>query len=267
MIHTILTILFVTTLTAASGQVLIKFEFSECMTECMGDSTKIDRIIQTNDMSIISLTAYANCNGNLEGQIKLANDTLDLRYFPKVSKVFNKKTGKVDEIIEIAMCDCIFKFSYTIKGLKTQDKNKIKINGENLDKINKRTYTTEEIEIQSEIDTTWTSQEIFLVVENSATFSGGFAKFYDYIDNNLVYPKDAEKEGIKGKVFVEFVINKDGSIDDTTVKVLRGLNESCNNEAIRLMKECPNWIPGTMKGQPVKQKLLLPIIFKPLKDK
>ena len=64
-----------------------------------------------------------------------------------------------------------------------------------------------------------------------------------------------------GKVFVEFVINKDGTIDDSTIKVVRGLNEYCDNEALRLMKECPAWIPATIKGQPVKQKFVIPIIF------
>lgn len=141
------------------------------------------------------------------------------------------------------------------------DNNKIKINGETLDKINKRNFFTEEI-VEIEIDTTWSSEDIFLVVENPARFPGGFAKFMDYIDINLIYPKDAKTKGVSGKVFVEFVINKDGSIDNTTVKVLRGLNESCNNEAIRLMKECPNWIPATIKGQPVKQKYILPVVFK-----
>jgi TonB family protein len=263
----ILTIQFITTLTVASGQILIKFDFSECMKECIGDSTKIDSVIQTSDLTIISLTAYANCGGNLEGQIKSTNDTLDLVYSPKTTKVLNKRTGKVEEIFEIATCDCIFKFNYTIKGLKYLDTKKVKINGETLEKINERNYRTEEIKIESEIDTTWTSEDVFLVVENSATPPGGFAKFYEYIDSNLVYPKDAERKGIKGKVFVEFVINKDGSIDDTSVNVIKGLDESSNDEAIRLMKECPNWTPGTMKGQVVKQKFVLPITFELLKKK
>ncbi len=112
-------------------------------------------------------------------------------------------------------------------------------------------------------DTTKTQEEIFMPIEKSAQFPGGMGKLYMYIDKNLKYPKDARRESISGKVFVEFVINRDGSIDDTTVKVVQGLNESCNNEAIRLIKECPDWIPATIKDQPVKQRFVIPIMFKP----
>jgi TonB family protein len=258
MTRTILAILLATTLTVSLGQVLERFEFSDCMRECIGDSTRIDTFIQTSHLTEINLTAYANCSGNLEGQIKLAGDTLNLIYLPKVTRTRNKKTGKVEEFIEVAMCDCIFKFHYTISGLQVFDKSRIKINGETLDKINSRLGMEEAIEI--EVDTTWSSDDTFLVVENSAQFQGGFEKFKEYVDNNLIYPKNSRKKSV-GKVFIEFVINKDGSIDDSSIKVVKGLNDYCDKEALRLMKECPDWTPATMKGQPVKQRMVLPITF------
>jgi len=261
MTRTILTILVATTLTVSSGQVLEGFEFSDCMKECIGDSTRIDKFVQTSHLTEINLTAYANCSGNLEGQIKLTGDTLNLIYSPKVTRIRNKKTGEVEEYIEVAMCDCIFKFRYTISGLQTLDKYKIKINGETLEKINARQIREEAIEIAVEVDTAWSSDYIFTVVENSSQFQGGFGKFKEYVDSNLIYPKSSGKKPISGKVFVEFVINKDGSIDDSTIKVVQGLNEYCDKEALRLMKECPDWTPGTIKGQPVKQKLVVPITF------
>ena len=228
------------------------------MKECIGDSTRIDTFVQTSHLTEINLTAYANCSGNLEGQIKFTGDTLNLIYLPKVTRTRNKKTGKVEEFIEVAMCDCIFKFHYTISGLQIFDKSRIKINGETLDKINSRLGMEEAIEI--EVDTTWSSDDTFLVVENSAQFQGGFEKFKEYVDNNLIYPKNSRKKSV-GKVFIEFVINKDGSIDDSSIKVVKGLNEYCDKEALRLMKECPDWTPATMKGQPVKQRMVLPITF------
>ena len=261
MMRTILTILLVTHFTVSSAQVLEKFEFSECMQECMGDSTRIDKFVQTNDLTEINLTAYANCIGNLEGHIKLRSDTLNLIYFLKPTRVQNKKTGKMEEYYEAAMCDCIFKFYYTIRGLHTLDKNKIKINGETLDQIDSKQIREEPVESTFEVDTTWSSDDIFTVVENSAQFKGGFTKLREYVDTNLVYPKNSGNKPIEGKVFVEFVINKDGSIDESSIKVVRGLNEYCDNEALRLMKECPAWIPATIKGQPVKQKFVIPIIF------
>jgi TonB family protein len=227
----------------------------------MGDTTRIDSFVQTNNLTEINLTAYANCNGNLEGQIKLTSDTLNLIHSPKVTRIKNKKTGEVEEYYEVAMCDCIFKLNYTIRGLQPLDKKKIKINGETLDKINAKQIREATTEIIIDVDTTWSSDEIFAVVENSAQFQGGVGKFKEYVDSNLIYPKSSGRKTMDGKVFVEFVINKDGSIDDSTIKVIQGLNENCDKEALRLMKECPAWTPGTMKGQPVKQKYVLPIIF------
>ena len=98
------------------------------------------------------------------------------------------------------------------------------------------------------------------VVEKYSQFQGGFGKFKEYVDSNLIYPKALGKKPVGGRV-IEFVINKDGSIGDSTIKVVKGLNEYCDKEALRLMKECPDWTPGSMKGQPVKQKMVLPITF------
>src|SRR5688572_3243985 len=118
MTRTIFIFLFFATLNEGSGQVLEKFNFSDCLKECIGDSTKLDSIAHTNNLTKIDFTAYAPCNGNLEGQISLSKDTLDLKYSPKPTIIVNKKTGKVGEILEIADCDCIFKFTYAIKGLR-----------------------------------------------------------------------------------------------------------------------------------------------------
>jgi TonB family protein len=257
----ILSILLISTFAGVSGQVLQKFEFSDCLTECIGDSAKIDRFLQADDITQIHLTSYANCNGNLEGQIKLTNDTLNLIYLPKMTLVVDSLTGEEKEFLEVAMCDCIFKFAYTIKGLPRLDQKKIKINGGTLDDINKRNLSIEEIVIEFETDSTWSSDDIFTIVEKSAEYPGGYAKFKEYTDKNLVYPKKEKKENIEGKVFVEFVINKNGSIDDTSIKVLKGTNKSFNKEAARLIKECPDWVPANIKGQPVKQKLVFPITF------
>jgi TonB family protein len=263
MIRTILTILLVTTSIVSSGQALEKFDFSDCMTECIDDSTRIDNIVQTNGLTEINLTAYANCNGNLEGWIKIKNDSLNLIYLPKVTRIRNKKTGEVEEYIEIATCDCVFKFTYTISGMQIIDKNRIRINGETLDEINAGKIREEISEVRFEVDTTWSSDDIFTVVEYSAQFQGGFERFKKYVNTNLIYPKSSGMKPIGGKVFLEFVINKDGSIDDSSIKVVRGLNQYFDKEALRLMKECPDWTPGMIKGQPVKQKFVLPIIFDP----
>jgi TonB family protein len=81
----------------------------------------------------------------------------------------------------------------------------------------------------------------------------------EYITKNLVYPSEAKKNKIEGRVFVSFIVEKDGSI--TNVKVLRGLGSGCDEEAIRIVEKMPNWTPGSNSGKPINVKFTLPIRF------
>lgn len=103
-------------------------------------------------------------------------------------------------------------------------------------------------------------EEVFTVIEETARPVGGMPAFYNYVKKELKYPKEAKRKGIEGKVFVQFVINKDGSISD--IKVIQGLGYGCDEEAIRIVSISPNWVPGNQRGKPVKQRYTLPIIFK-----
>jgi protein TonB len=74
------------------------------------------------------------------------------------------------------------------------------------------------------------------------------------------YPEEAEKNDIEGKVVVEFVIEKDGSVSN--IKALKSPHSSLTEEVVRLVKAMPNWNPGTMSGKPVRVKYVLPLSFK-----
>ncbi len=102
--------------------------------------------------------------------------------------------------------------------------------------------------------------EIFTIVEESAAPKGGMAAFYKYVSDKMKYPPQARRMGIDGKVFVEFVINKDGSISD--VKAVKGIGAGCDEEAVRVVQSAPSWSPGKQRGKPVKQRMVLPITFK-----
>jgi protein TonB len=102
--------------------------------------------------------------------------------------------------------------------------------------------------------------EIFTVVEESATPKGGYPAFYKYVGEKIKYPAQARRMGIEGKVFVEFVVNRDGSIVD--VKVLKGIGAGCDEEATRIVQSAPAWTPGKQRGKPVRQKMVIPITFK-----
>lgn len=117
----------------------------------------------------------------------------------------------------------------------------------------------EEIQVKVE-EVKEETDEIFTIVEEPASPKGGIAAFYKYVADKMKYPPQARRMGIDGKVFVEFVINKDGSISD--VKAVKGIGAGCDEEAVRVVQSAPAWSPGKQRGKPVKQRMVLPITFK-----
>ena len=104
------------------------------------------------------------------------------------------------------------------------------------------------------------ADEIFTVVEQQPTPDGGMAAFYKYVSKNLKYPAQARRMGIEGKVFVQFIVDKDGSI--TSVQSVKGIGAGCDQEAARVIRGAPKWKPGKQRGRPVKVRMILPITFK-----
>jgi TonB family protein len=101
--------------------------------------------------------------------------------------------------------------------------------------------------------------EIFTIVEETATPIGGFPKLYEYIAANLSYPQEARTKGIEGKVFIEFIVNTDGSLSD--IRAIKGIGAGCDEEAIRVIQGFPNWTPGKQRGIAVRQRMVVPIVF------
>lgn len=91
-------------------------------------------------------------------------------------------------------------------------------------------------------------------IEVKPDFPGGLEKFYKFIGKNFQVP---EEEGLKGKIFVTFVVEKDGSLTD--IKVIRDIGYGTGKEAIRVLKSCPRWNPGEQNGKKVRVLYSLPI--------
>ncbi len=124
---------------------------------------------------------------------------------------------------------------------------------------------TDETEIEAlieleEPDDEFDKNAIFRFVEHQPTFNGGYAAFYKYINKKLKYPSQARRMGIDGKVFLSFVIDKEGNI--TNIKVTRGIGAGCDEAAIKALQNAPKWNPGKQRGIPVKVSMSLPITFK-----
>ena len=102
-------------------------------------------------------------------------------------------------------------------------------------------------------------EEVFVVVEQMPEFPGGIEELMNFVKKAVVYPADALKKGIQGKVYVTFVINKDGSISDA--KIGRGVDPLLDAEAIRVVNSLPKWKPGRQSGKDVRVSYTLPINF------
>ncbi len=114
-------------------------------------------------------------------------------------------------------------------------------------------------EIITEAPNIETKEDVFLVVENMPMFPGGEKAMYTYIAKNVTYPEKTKQAGIQGRVFIGFIVEKDGSITD--VKIDRGVSPEIDQEAIRVIESMPNWKPGEQKGKPVRVQYRLPLKF------
>ena len=101
---------------------------------------------------------------------------------------------------------------------------------------------------------------VYQIVEQMPKFPGGEQAMMDFVAKNVVYPQEAQEKGISGRVFVSFVVEKDGSVNEVEVK--KGIGGGCDDEAVRVVKAMPKWKPGKMKGKPVRVSYMMPIIFK-----
>ena len=104
------------------------------------------------------------------------------------------------------------------------------------------------------------TEEIFVIVEDAPMPIGGMLSFYKHVNDNIKYPRQAQVLSIQGRVFVQFVVGKDGGLTD--VQVIRGIGAGCDEEAIRVVKLSPKWKAGKQRGRPVRVKMVLPITFK-----
>lgn len=104
------------------------------------------------------------------------------------------------------------------------------------------------------------AEQIFKAVEQPASFPGGAGAMMKWLSNNVRYPDVAQQNNIEGKVIVQFVVEKDGSIGQPTV--VKGVDKDLDREALRVVKKMPKWSPGKNNGQAVRSYFTLPVTFK-----
>ena len=115
-------------------------------------------------------------------------------------------------------------------------------------------YVAPEVEEEDVVEA-----EVFTIVEEMPEYPGGLSKLTDYLTKNIKYPQMARESGIQGRVFVNFVVEPDGSVSN--INVMRSLGGGCDEEAVRVVKNMPKWKPGKQRGKPVRVSYILPIVF------
>jgi TonB family protein len=101
---------------------------------------------------------------------------------------------------------------------------------------------------------------VFTMTQEPPTYRGGLKTFYGNVQSLMVYPREARRAGIDGKVFVEFIVDKNGRMTDA--RVVKGIGGGCDEVALAACSNQHDWIPATHKGKPVKTRMVLPITFR-----
>lgn len=134
-------------------------------------------------------------------------------------------------------------------------KNELVVNAE----VTEETKNVEITQVKVEEEEEVAEEPIFTVVESEPEFPGGMEALYKYLAQNIKYPQLARENGITGKVYVTFVVEKDGSIANP--RILRDIGGGCGAEAIRVVKAMPKWSPGKQRGKAVRVQFNLPVNF------
>lgn len=104
------------------------------------------------------------------------------------------------------------------------------------------------------------ADHVFEVVEEPTEFPGGPTAMMKWLTDNVKYPEIAQENNIQGRVYVSFVIERDGS--PTNVQVARGVDPALDREAVRVVSRMPKWKPGKQRGKAVRQKFTIPVLFR-----
>lgn len=128
-----------------------------------------------------------------------------------------------------------------------------------LDAIEAPSETAGPAPVEQALEVERKPDEIFIAVEQDPQFPGGAKAMAAFLQKNLNYPPAASRANVSGRVYLQFVVNTDGSIVD--VSVVKGIGFGCDEEAQRVVKKMPPWQPGKQSGRPVRVRFTLPVVF------
>lgn len=213
--------------------------------------------------------------GKKDAQIKMGAKTIEV----KAKEVKDKAEASSKEKVATGVWesnkkqDSSFAIQELIKripGAKLDEEGNVTINGKKVKKVlldGMEISLGDNNEVVSVTANTMNPLEVenvrekpLDVVEEMPKFPGGDAAMMEFLRNTVKYPEEAMKNGIQGRVVVQFIIEKDGSISGA--EVIKKVNEHLDAEALRVIGEMPKWTPGKQKGEAVRVKFTLPVTFR-----
>ena len=149
----------------------------------------------------------------------------------------NPETGESEQTVTVMAPDG------TVRPVSQEELDAMKVSDENLE----------------EVDVKISGDEVFMIVEEMPEFPGGEEALVKFIAESTKYPEEAKNKRIEGKVFVQFVINKEGNVEN--VKLAKSIDPLLDEAAMNIVKSMPQWKPGRQKGEAVKVSFTIPINF------
>ena len=230
-------------------------------------------------LAVLAFTALSIYNQVQEAR-KVANtqavEVASIKEKKKEAKVEKKAPVKVEEVKQVEKVKSSVKFTAPVikkddevKDDEQIDLNKVEntntaigaFNVEGNDEVGGEVLKAkEEIAAPEPPKKEEVVEKVFDVVEQMPSFPGGQSALMQYLSSNIKYPVIAAENGVQGRVIVQFVVEKDGSITD--VRVAKSVDPSLDKEAARVVKSMPNWIPGKQNGSAVRVKYTVPVTFK-----
>lgn len=213
--------------------------------------------------------------GKKDAQLKMGAKTIEVKAKEVKDKAeaSNKEevatdVGKASKKLDPSMT--IQELVKRIPGAELDEEGNVTINGKKVKKVlldgmeisfgdNNEVSVTANPENPMEVKNI-PDEPLFDAVEEMPKFPGGDAAMMEFLRNTVKYPEEAEENGIQGRVVVQFIIEKDGSISGA--EVIKKVNEHLDAEALRVIGEMPKWTPGKQKGEAVRVKFTLPVTFR-----
>ena len=213
--------------------------------------------------------------GKKDAQIKMGAKTIEV----KAKEVKDKAEASSKEKVATGVWesnkkqDSSFAIQELIKripGAKLDEEGNVTINGKKVKKVlldgmeislgDNNEVVSVTANTMNPLEVENVREEPLDVVEEMPKFPGGDAAMMEFLRNTVKYPEEAMKNGIQGRVVVQFIIEKDGSISGA--EVIKKVNEHLDAEALRVIGEMPKWTPGKQKGEAVRVKFTLPVTFR-----